>query len=204
MRARGVRELALDEAGDPGAAGLLTAHIVDAGEEVFADAGGDQLGHGTSVYGGHIQRCGVYGHRRTSYANRAAGVYGRDRGPGACLLSHVSRSYGGQMIIEVTQILGDGSVRHAAVATAVRDDAARWEDLAERAALAYPPPYRAELGQAVYDIRVGDQVCQVGEGDLVGPLLKLVTTVLAEGGNASWGHSPGEAGGGSNSTWQMS
>lgn len=86
------------------------------------------------------------------------------------------------MIIEVTQILGDGSVRHAAVATAGRDDVARWEDLAERAALTYPPPYHAEPGQAVYDIRVGDQVCQVGEEDLVGPLLKLVTAVLAESG----------------------
>jgi hypothetical protein len=86
------------------------------------------------------------------------------------------------MIIEVTQILGDGSVRHAAVVTAGRD-AAWWEDLAERAALTYPPPYRAEPGQAIYDIRVGDQVCQVGEEDLVGPLLKLVTAVLAEGGD---------------------
>ena len=87
------------------------------------------------------------------------------------------------MIIEVTQILGDGSVRHAVVVTA-GGDAARWEDLAERAALAYPPAYHAEPGQAVYDIRVGDHVCQVGEKDLVGPLLKLVTAVLAEGGDA--------------------
>ena len=86
------------------------------------------------------------------------------------------------MVIEVSQILGDGSVRHAVVVTAGRD-AARWEDLAERAALAYPPAYRAEPGQAVYDIRVGNQVCQVGEEDLVGPLLKLVTAVLAEGGD---------------------
>ena len=85
------------------------------------------------------------------------------------------------MIIEVSQILGDGSVRHGVVVTAGRD-AARWEDLAERAALTYPPPYRAEPGQAVYDIRVGDQVCQVGEEDLVGPLLKLVAAVLAESG----------------------
>lgn len=68
------------------------------------------------------------------------------------------------------------------VATAGRDDAARWEDLAERAALVCPPAYRAEPGQAVYDIRVADRACQVGEGDLVGPLLKLVTAVLAESG----------------------
>ncbi len=86
------------------------------------------------------------------------------------------------MVIEVTQILGDGSVRHAVVVTA-GPDAARWEDLAERAAVTYPPAYRAELGQAVYDIRVGNQVCRVGEEDLVGPLLMLVTAVLAEAGD---------------------
>ena len=88
------------------------------------------------------------------------------------------------MVIEVTQILGNGSVRHAVVVTA-GPDAARWEDLAERAAVTYPPAYRAEPGQAVYDIRVGNQVCQVGEEDLVGPLLKLVTAVLAESGGPS-------------------
>ncbi len=75
-------ELAFDEAGDPGAAGPLAAHVIDAGEEVFADAGGDHSATGTSVYRGRIRRYGVYGHRRTSYANRAAGVYGLDRGPG--------------------------------------------------------------------------------------------------------------------------
>ena len=86
------------------------------------------------------------------------------------------------MVIEVTRILGDGTIHRGVVATAGRDDAARWEDLAGRAALAYPPAYRAEPGQAVYDIRVGNQVCQVGEEDLVGPLLKLVAAVLAESG----------------------
>jgi len=50
-----------------------------------------------------------------------ARVYGLDRGPGTGLLSHVSRSYGGEVIIEVTQILGNGSIRHAAVDTAGRD-----------------------------------------------------------------------------------
>ncbi len=91
---------------------------VDAGAEVFADAGGDHLSHGHLSYTGRIQCRGVYG-MGTSYANRASGVYGLDRGPGTYLLSHVSRSYGGEMIIEVTQILGAGSVRHPAVVTAV-------------------------------------------------------------------------------------
>ena len=87
------------------------------------------------------------------------------------------------MIIEVNRILGDGTVHRGTVDTAGCDEAARWEGLAERAVLVCPPPYHAEPGQAVYDIRAGDQVCQVVEGDLAGPLLELVTAVLAESGD---------------------
>lgn len=85
------------------------------------------------------------------------------------------------MVIEVTRIMGDGTLHRGTVDTAGRDDAARWEDLAERAAISCPPSYRPQPGQAVYDIRADDQVCQVSERDLVGPLLELATTVLAEG-----------------------
>ena len=65
---------------------MLAAYVIDAGEEVFADAGGDHPGHR------HL----------------------RIRGP-----------YTG--------------IHRGVVATAGRDDAARWEDPAEWAALAYPP-----------------------------------------------------------------
>jgi hypothetical protein len=54
------------------------------------------------------------------------------------------------MVIEVTRIGGDGSIRRAVVDTAGRDDAARWERLAQQAALEVPPPYRPEPGQPVY------------------------------------------------------
>jgi hypothetical protein len=87
------------------------------------------------------------------------------------------------MVIEVIEVSGDGSVRHAMVDTAGRGDAVRWARLVEQASLEVPPPYRPEPGQAVYEIRGGDQVAQVAEGDLVGPLRELVTAVLAEGGD---------------------
>jgi hypothetical protein len=38
------------------------------------------------------------------------------------------------------------------VDTAGRDDAVRWERLAQQAALEVPPPYRPEPGQPVYQI----------------------------------------------------
>jgi hypothetical protein len=47
------------------------------------------------------------------------------------------------MVIEVTRIGGDGSIRRAVVDTAGREDAARSEQLAQQAALE-APPYRPE------------------------------------------------------------
>jgi hypothetical protein len=56
--------------------------------------------------------------------------------------------HAGLMVIEVTRIGGDGSTRRAVVDTAGRDDAVRWERLAQQAALEVPPPYRPEPGAA--------------------------------------------------------
>jgi hypothetical protein len=66
------------------------------------------------------------------------------------------------------------------VDTALRNDGPRWEDLAART-LAAPPPYHPVPGAAVYHVSVDDQVVQVGEYDLDGPLRGLVTVVLAMG-----------------------
>jgi hypothetical protein len=85
------------------------------------------------------------------------------------------------VIIDVTQIAGNGSLRRAVVDTAGRDDAARWEQLAEQSALSVPPPYRPDPGQPVYEISADDHMAQVAEKDLAGPLRALVTAVLAEG-----------------------
>jgi len=74
-------------------------------------------------------------------------------------------------------------VRSTAVDTAGRADADRWEQLVALAHLGVPPPYRPEPGQPVYLIRLGEQVAQVAEGNLAGPLRELVIAVLTEGGN---------------------
>ena len=84
------------------------------------------------------------------------------------------------MRVTVTRVAGDGSVCRAMVDAASRDDAARWQELIERAGLGVPPPYRASPGEAVYHIRAGDQAVQVAERDLTGPLRDLVTAVLIE------------------------
>jgi hypothetical protein len=44
-----------------------------------------------------------------------------------------------------------------------------------------PPPYRPEPGLTVYEVRAGERVAQVAEGNLAGVLRELVTAVLAEG-----------------------
>jgi hypothetical protein len=84
--------------------------------------------------------------------------------------------------VTVTRVAGDGSIGRAAVDTAGRDDAARWQELVERAALA-PRPYRPRPGEAVYHIRAAELAIQVADRDLTGPLQELVTAVLAQGGD---------------------
>lgn len=85
------------------------------------------------------------------------------------------------MILVVTRIGSDGSVRRRVLDTAGRADTGRWEGLVGRAPAA-APPYRSILGSTVYHLRVDDYVVVVGEHDLAGPLRDLVTAVLAEGG----------------------
>jgi hypothetical protein len=85
--------------------------------------------------------------------------------------------------IAVTSVGADGTVRRAIVDTAGRADADRWEQLAASAHLEVPPPYQPEPGQPVYEVRAGERVAQVAEGNLAGPLRELVTAVLAEGGD---------------------
>jgi hypothetical protein len=91
------------------------------------------------------------------------------------------------MSIEVTRILGDGSIRRATVEPDDRADAARWHELVRRANLDLPPPYRPDPGRPVYQVISGDHSIQVAERGLVGPLRELVTAVLAEGGDAGLG-----------------
>jgi hypothetical protein len=86
----------------------------------------------------------------------------------------------GLVRVVATRIEPDGTMQRRMVDTALRNDGPRWEDLAARA-LAAPPPYRPVPGAAVYHVSMDDQVVQVGEYDLDGPLRDLVTVVLAMG-----------------------
>ena len=88
------------------------------------------------------------------------------------------------MNIEVTRILGDGSIRRARIEPEERPDAARWRDLVSRANLDLPPPYRPDPGRPVYQVSDGEHSIQVAERGLVGPLRDLVAAVLAEGADA--------------------
>jgi hypothetical protein len=88
------------------------------------------------------------------------------------------------MSIEVTRILGDGSIRRASVQPEERADAGRWHELVERANLELPPPYDPDPGRPVYQVSDGEHSIEVAERGLVGPLRDLVAAVLAEGGDA--------------------
>ena len=85
------------------------------------------------------------------------------------------------MNIEVTRILGDGSIRRASVQPEERADASRWRELLTRANLELPPPYNPAPGRPVYQVSDGEHSIQVAERGLVGPLRDLVAAVLAEG-----------------------
>ncbi|HEY0716052.1 MAG TPA: hypothetical protein VGD68_00415 [Streptosporangiaceae bacterium] len=87
------------------------------------------------------------------------------------------------MNIEVTRILGDGSIRRASVRPEDRADAGRWRELLDRANLELPPPYDPDPGRPVYQVSDGQHSIQVAERGLVGPLRDLVAAVLDEGGN---------------------
>ena len=84
------------------------------------------------------------------------------------------------MRVVVTRIDPDGTMDRRMVDTAASGNAGPWEDLIARA-LAAPPPYRPIPEDAIYHLRVDEQVVLVAEHDLSGPLYDLVTAVLALG-----------------------
>jgi len=85
------------------------------------------------------------------------------------------------MRVVATQIDADGTMHRRGVDTAQCSDGPEWEDLACRA-LAVPPPYRPVPGMPIYQVSLdGDREVLVAGHDLAGPLLDLVTAVLARG-----------------------
>jgi hypothetical protein len=80
-----------------------------------------------------------------------------------------------------TRIGRDGTMQRRMVDTAHSSSAPQWEDLAARA-LAVRPPYRPVPGAPIYHLSLDDGTAVlVAEHDLCGPLLDLVTAVLAIG-----------------------
>lgn len=86
----------------------------------------------------------------------------------------------GRVRIVVSHIWPGGTVVRRSVDTARHSDGIEWEELVAQG-LAVPPPYRAFPGSPVCHIQVDDRVVLVTEHDLTGPLLDLVTAVLAVG-----------------------
>jgi hypothetical protein len=81
----------------------------------------------------------------------------------------------------VTRIGQDGTMQRRVVDTACRADGPRWEGLATRALLV-PPPYHPVPGAPVYHVSLDNSTMVLAaEHDLCGPLLDLVTAVLAMG-----------------------
>jgi len=68
------------------------------------------------------------------------------------------------------------------VDTARQSDRRLWEDLAARA-IAIPVAYHPVPRITVYHVRVDGYVVLAAEDDLAGPLLDLVTAVMALGGD---------------------
>ena len=81
----------------------------------------------------------------------------------------------------MTRIEQDGTMQRRVVDTAQAGGGRQWEDLAARA-LAVPPPYNPVPGTPIYHVSADEGTAVlVAEGDLSGPLLDLVTAVLAMG-----------------------
>jgi hypothetical protein len=82
--------------------------------------------------------------------------------------------------VEVTQIDADGAMWRRTIDTPGHSDAGGWQQLIARA-LAVPVPYRPVPGNPIYHLRLGDRDVLIADHDLCGPLLDLVTAVLAFG-----------------------
>ena len=84
------------------------------------------------------------------------------------------------MRVEVTQVEWDGAMRRRRLDTAGDGDAGRWQELVARAQ-GCPIPYRPVPGNPIYYLRLDDRDFLIDDHDLTGPLLDLVTAVLAWG-----------------------
>jgi hypothetical protein len=87
----------------------------------------------------------------------------------------------GLVRVVVTRIEHDGTMQRRMVDTAGSTDGPGWEGLATRALLS-PPLYQPVPGVRIYHVSLDNSLTAlVAEPDLSGPLLDLVTAVLALG-----------------------
>jgi len=93
---------------------------------------------------------------------------------------HAMDGQNGLMRVIATRIEPDGTMQRRMVDTARQSDRRLWEELASRA-VGVLVPYRPAPGIAVYHIRLDDYVVMADEHNLAGPLLDLVTAVMALG-----------------------
>jgi hypothetical protein len=85
------------------------------------------------------------------------------------------------MRVVVTRIEPDGTLHRRSVDTGQERGRLRWDDLTARALAAPVPVYRPVPGAVIYHVGVDDLVAVIAEHDLTGPLMDLVTAVLAFG-----------------------
>jgi hypothetical protein len=98
-----------------------------------------------------------------------------------CLYHAFQQRQNGLVRVVVTRIEQDGTMLRRVVDTARCTDGPRWESLAGRAVL-MPPPYHPVPGVPIYHVSLDDSpMALAAEHDLSGPLLDLVTAVLAMG-----------------------
>jgi hypothetical protein len=96
------------------------------------------------------------------------------------ILAPSCQGQNGLVRVTVTRIEQDGTMQRRRVDTARRHDGPQWEDLAARA-LAVRPLYTPLPRTPIYHVSVDDQVILAAEHNLTGPLLDLITAVLAMG-----------------------
>jgi hypothetical protein len=84
------------------------------------------------------------------------------------------------MRVEVTEVEWDGAMRRRKIDTADRGDTGYWQELIARAQ-GCQIPYRPVPGNPIYHLRLDDRDFLIDDHDLTGPLLDLVTAVLALG-----------------------
>ena len=82
--------------------------------------------------------------------------------------------------VEVSQVESDGAMWRRMINTAGRSGAGCWQQLMARA-VAAPVPYRPVPGTPIYHLRLDNRDFLIADQDLDGPLLDLVTAVLALG-----------------------